>query len=270
MNDSYIEKSKRFKVFHSSEIGHEKMSRLQERLIEMLRIVAPILERNGIRYSLCGGTLLGAAINGKILPWDVDIDICIFDEDYERALRSLQFSIPDWMMIQWTNTEKNYYHGWAKVRDKFSKVSPNSKIYENNGIWIDLYKLSHVKKSEKEYLVLKEHLDYLERRCAVGDISKEEMEKRIMANDLYNKIEIERNRASANQASANGYIVWSIPIIYIDESCCFPLKRIRFEEVETYSFYDYDNYLKNHYGEHYKELPPVEQRKIGINDVMFL
>ena len=42
------------------------------------------------RYWLEGGSLLGAARNGDIIPWDYDIDIGIYEEDIEKSVHLTQ------------------------------------------------------------------------------------------------------------------------------------------------------------------------------------
>jgi hypothetical protein len=48
------------------------------------RHVFSILEKFGVRYWLEGGSLLGAARNSEIIPWDYDIDIGVYKEDIEK------------------------------------------------------------------------------------------------------------------------------------------------------------------------------------------
>ncbi|KAM8952605.1 ribitol 5-phosphate transferase FKRP [Pelodytes ibericus] len=45
------------------------------------RHVIKVLETSGVRYWLEGGSLLGAARNGDIIPWDYDVDLGIYLED---------------------------------------------------------------------------------------------------------------------------------------------------------------------------------------------
>ncbi|CAJ0920860.1 unnamed protein product [Ranitomeya imitator] len=43
--------------------------------------VIKVLEANNVRYWLEGGSLLGAARHGDIIPWDYDVDLGIYLED---------------------------------------------------------------------------------------------------------------------------------------------------------------------------------------------
>ncbi|GAB6032408.1 hypothetical protein CHUAL_011045 [Chamberlinius hualienensis] len=56
-----------------------------ERLRETARHVFQALKKDGVRYWLEGGSLLGAARNGDIIPWDYDIDIGIYEEDIKNC-----------------------------------------------------------------------------------------------------------------------------------------------------------------------------------------
>ncbi|NXC34668.1 FKRP protein, partial [Campylorhamphus procurvoides] len=49
------------------------------------RHVAHQLERAGVRYWLEGGTLLGAARLGDIIPWDYDVDMGIYRDDVPKC-----------------------------------------------------------------------------------------------------------------------------------------------------------------------------------------
>ncbi|OQR72126.1 fukutin-related protein-like [Tropilaelaps mercedesae] len=57
--------------------------------LENLRVTArhvfSVLEAANVRYWLEGGSLLGAARNGDIIPWDYDVDIGIYEEDIAKC-----------------------------------------------------------------------------------------------------------------------------------------------------------------------------------------
>jgi phosphorylcholine metabolism protein LicD len=52
---------------------------------QMLKDVTDIFDKHGVRYWLDFGTLLGIVREGRILPWDDDMDISIFEEDRQKV-----------------------------------------------------------------------------------------------------------------------------------------------------------------------------------------
>lgn len=53
--------------------------------VEALRQVKEIFDKYGIEYWLDFGTLLGAVRDGRIIPWDHDIDIGIWKKDFDKT-----------------------------------------------------------------------------------------------------------------------------------------------------------------------------------------
>lgn len=97
-------------------------------LRETARYVVGVLEASGVRYWLEGGTLLGAARHGDIIPWDYDVDLGIYLEDVPNCelLRSAEAgSVVD---------EKGFV--WEKaIEGDFYRV----QYSEHNHLHVDLW-----------------------------------------------------------------------------------------------------------------------------------
>jgi len=108
--------------------------------LENLRItsrhVFAILEQHKVRYWLEGGSLLGAARNGDIIPWDYDVDIGIYQEDIKKCdllIYSQKSSIKDDQNFVWEKAQEGDF-----FRVQFSETNRVHvdifPFYSKNGI----------------------------------------------------------------------------------------------------------------------------------------
>ena len=67
-------------------MNKHELTPLQNKLLEMLRWFDQFCRDNDLDYYLLGGTMLGAVRHQGFIPWDDDIDVGLYREDYEKFL----------------------------------------------------------------------------------------------------------------------------------------------------------------------------------------
>ena len=58
----------------------------QIELLRMIKDIDAILQKHGVKYSLHGGTLLGAVRDNGFIPWDDDIDIIVDRDNFNKLV----------------------------------------------------------------------------------------------------------------------------------------------------------------------------------------
>lgn len=69
-------------------LDNNQLRQLQLIELEMLMEIDRVCRKNKIKYSLDGGTLLGAVRHKGFIPWDDDVDIMFTHEEYEKFYRA--------------------------------------------------------------------------------------------------------------------------------------------------------------------------------------
>lgn len=59
---------------------------IHEDCIDILRDIDKVCRSNGIKYSLCGGSVIGAKLFNDIIPWDDDVDLMMDRQNYDKFL----------------------------------------------------------------------------------------------------------------------------------------------------------------------------------------
>ena len=207
---------------------------------------------------------------GHFIPWDDDFDVCIFEEDYDKAVECLidkKTGLSDGAVLQCVKTDPNYYLGWMKVRDQRSHTYPDAPRFKENGVWIDLYKMVRAKAADVQVMIAQEAIRYLERRLAAGGLTKAEYDERISSGRLIEKMEKAKKERIEDNDERSVYIIWSASKVVLEKEWIEPLKTVTFEGLEVTTFGKAEEYLKQHYGDRYMELPPDEMRRVGLTKI---
>ncbi len=115
--------------------------------LDMLYELDRVCRKLNIKYFLDGGTLLGAARDGRFIPWDDDIDVAMLRADYDRFVRDapVEFEYP--LFLQTGYTEKDYLRGHCQLRNSLTcAILPSEfgKARYNLGIFLDIFVLDEL------------------------------------------------------------------------------------------------------------------------------
>jgi lipopolysaccharide cholinephosphotransferase len=242
---------------------------LKANLLEILLFFDDFCRKNDIRYSLAGGTLLGAVRHKGFIPWDDDIDVMMPRPDYNKFIscfgnRSYNYK------IQCYEKDRNTFFAFAKVFDV------RTKLFEHNkntglGINVDIFPIDGFDFHQKIYtyklglrilkicMLIKKYGFHLERKHPVYSIINvflKPIPMRLlgfMCLRLMTKYNFNASRYVCVFSGYNiekGVYPQSIFRHYID---------IEFEGHLFKSIRDFDIYLSNLYDD-YMTLPPLEKQ----------
>ena len=236
------------------------IKKVQDRLLEMAKIVTNILDKNNIKYMISFGTLLGAVRHKGFIPWDDDFDLFLFGDEYEKALICLKHELPKDMIVHNKENDPIYWPYWSRIRDlntdTYAKLWPNDNKYKYRGINLDLYKLDKILAKDKDINLLRHHLNYQKRIYKSGLISLKKY--------IFNKIKLYPKILKAKFNSIgikNKDNIYFFVIVFHDMKYndIFPLKKYRFEGNDFWGPSNYNVFLKKVYG-NYMDIPPYKQR----------
>lgn len=124
------------------ELDGQTLKRLQQAELEILTEFDRVCRKNGIKYSLTGGTLLGAVRNGGFIPWDDDADVSMLREEYEKFKSVLERDLDhERFYFQDIEETPGYRWGYGKLRKRntvFLREHQEDMPYEQ-GVFMDIF-----------------------------------------------------------------------------------------------------------------------------------
>jgi len=264
------------------EINVEEIKKIQ---LNILREFSKFCQKNGLRYYLSGGTLLGAIRHKGFIPWDDDIDINMPRPDCEKLFKLTGEKLNDYLSIGYPLKSQNHYHPFIRIYDTrtvmFGTIKSGEVGYYTN-VYIDVFPIDGLPDSNLltkiEFKIIK-LLMMLEKADFYSDAE---------ATSLYKKI---IKFFVKPLAKTVGFQNWNKLIIYIAKKYDFNSQKyvaaitstanyglkekiikeeyikqidVLFEGEIFKAPANYDIYLSNLYG-NYMELPPENQRKSEHN-----
>lgn len=121
----------------------ETLKQLHDVEQEILDEIDRVCEKNGLKYYLIGGTLLGAIRHKGFIPWDDDLDIVMPRADFIKFQEVCKRDLDPNYYVHSSATDSKYYFSFMKVR-KHNTIFIESKLEEGNldmtkqGIWVDI------------------------------------------------------------------------------------------------------------------------------------
>lgn len=249
----------------------ENLKRVHDRLLTMADCAVALFEREGIRYSIAYGTLLGAVRHKGFVPWDDDLDLYVFDEDYDRALELLRRELPGDMIVHDRMTDPIYWKAWSCIRDLTTDVNHSLHDADNafryQGLTIDLFRLKKMPRREFEAYLHRENIEFLVRKLDSGTMEESEYRARLDAAVTAYAGELGKLAAGEGDVTpCFGFLIYGF---VAPEDCVLPLRRYEFEGRQYWGPNDYDAVLTRYYGD-YMTLPAPEKRIPHYDRVDFI
>lgn len=273
------------------EVEGELLDALQQLLLGMLKDLDEVCTKHDIDYTLSGGTLLGAVRHGGFIPWDDDIDINMTRVGYEKLVSVFDEELGTGYWLHRPEATDGYGIGLARIRKKGTRYKDRESYYTQEcGVFIDIFIYDDVPDNA---LLRKAHgivslglgfalscrrflLFYDEyAKLAEGDVDLQRVFKAkrtfgrlfsFLSMDAWCRAWDKWNSLYRNSDSR--YI--AIPAgrkHYFGEMfqrcMMFPVKRIKFEDVQLPVPNTPDHYLTKLYGD-YMRIPKPEEREAHV------
>lgn len=251
------------------ELDENILNEFHARLCDLMQHVHDICVENSIRYTLIGGSLIGAIRHHGFIPWDDDMDIAMPYEDFIK-FRDIVFSQKmDGMNFDLAGFSDDYFSPFIKAYDSRTTFVEGDRTENPKGIFIDVFPIVYAGNTKDEALkefrkhrFLQSLLKRKHYRFHTGVIREAFLTvsaKFCSVNFLMGRIyrHYERLFASPKKYSSDmdGTEKGIVP------SALFANYELKdFDGHKFYVISAYDEYLRLVFGD-YMQLPPVDKRK---------
>lgn len=213
--------------------------------LALLKELAYVCEKNNFKYILDAGTLLGAVRHSRFIPWDDDIDILMFREDYEKIVSAFK------------NTTRNsdIYAEYHRDKDTNSQYFIKIKHKKCPFLGVDIFPLD----SYGKHLSLKEQLIATNKICKMLKHLKKEINPNISNKETKTILtKTMKENILLSSANENGDFVYGVDFAhklknwFLDRDIVLPLRKIQFEDSKYTTVNKPKEFLKNIYGDYMK------------------
>lgn len=263
-------------------IDNDKIKFLQLEMIDILDSFHKICQKNGLRYYLVFGTLLGAIRHKGFIPWDPDIDVAMMRDDYEKLRDVFENNNIEGFYLEHYKNEKNHISPHYVLRKNgtyidYYKDEDLKFIPSHKGIYIDIFPLDEapIDKNEQikhdrrirrisRIIVLKYAPTYGEKTSQCKKIAKRVVQI-LMTPFSFERLNTKLNQVMQMYNGSNSGLIACCGAIGFYKQCLFEQsvygtpREVEFEGKIFYAPSKAELFLTKRYG-NYLELPPEAER----------
>lgn len=257
-------------------------AKMQEHERVMLQELDRVCRKNGIKYTIFGGTLLGAVRHKGFIPWDDDADVCMLREEYEKFRRASGQLNPDICFFQDHQNDPEYRWGYGKLRRSGTVYirAGQEHIKCKTGVFLDIFPLDDVPQTTIGQMLQDFHCFCLRKILwsEVGKVNETgfmkfwySMLSRIPADWVFKQLERYAKKSRNDSPNLVRTLCYtSIGKLYrkhpikerygMPKSWFLNLSDYNFDGLKLKGISDYDACLSFEYGD-YMTPPPVDKRE---------
>lgn len=213
--------------------------------LALLKELAYVCEKNNFKYILDAGTLLGAVRHSRFIPWDDDIDILMFREDYEKIVSAFKN----------TTRDSDIYAEYHRDKDTNSQYFIKIKHKKCPFLGVDIFPLD----SYGKHLSLKEQLKATNKICKILKHLKKEIDPNISNKETKTILtKTMKEKILLSSTNESGDFVYGVDFAhklknwFLDRDIVLPLRKIQFEDSKYTTVNKPKEFLKNIYGDYMK------------------
>ncbi|MBR3112635.1 MAG: LicD family protein [Methanobrevibacter sp.] len=264
-------------MFKSKRYNDETLKHLQQVQMKILKYFIEVCEENNLTYFIYGGSLLGTIRHKGFIPWDDDIDVIMFREDFEKLNNIFEKSIDSKYSFINVLNEETFPYTFGRLLLKNTEFSEwwYDQVNFKQNIFMDVFILDNIPNSKFKRFIHKWKSFTLNQLTMYALIKFDNISKfkKIIQNIVYYLIKILHiSPYSIKKKCVESFskyehencdevcdfpAVCQMPVYY--KTDWLPPKRAQFEDIEVNIPKDYDKILKRTYGD-YMALPPEESR----------